>query len=103
MIPVKEIASLMNSHLTALLQHLKTAGQSAATEPQVTFTRDELNMLIRALTAYTAAPAASLIITDCESGAVSHAINYGWSEEEKQRTEQQGGQYIPLFRHDISD
>lgn len=99
MIPVKEIASLMNSHLTALLQHLK----SAATESQVTFTRDELNMLIRALTAYTAAPAASLIITDCESGAVSHAINYGWSEEEKQRTEQQGGQYIPLFRHDISD
>nr|EKU5841971.1 hypothetical protein [Morganella morganii] len=88
----------MDSHLTALLQHLKTA-----TEPQVTFTRDELNMLIRALTAYTAAPAASLIITDCESGAVSHAINYGWSEEEKQRTEQQGGQYIPLFRHDISD
>lgn len=99
MIPVKEITSLMDSHLTVLLQHLKTA----ATEPQVTFTRDELNMLIRALTAYTAAPAASLIITDCESGAVSHAINYGWSEEEKQRTEQQGGQYIPLFRHDISD
>ncbi|WP_241771902.1 hypothetical protein [Morganella morganii] len=99
MIPVKEITSLMDSHLTALLQHLKTA----ATEPQVTFTRDELNMLIRVLTAYTAAPAASLIITDCESGAVSHAINYGWSEEEKQRTEQQGGQYIPLFRHDISD
>lgn len=99
MIPVKEITSLMDSHLTVLLQHLKTA----ATEPQVTFTRDELNMLIRVLTAYTAAPAASLIITDCESGAVSHAINYGWSEEEKQRTEQQGGQYIPLFRHDISD
>lgn len=92
----------MDKHLNTLLQHLKTTGQSATHELQVTVTRGELNMLIRALTAYTAAPAASLIITDCESGAVCHAINYGWSEEEKQRTEQQGGQYIPLFRHDIS-
>ncbi|MGJ7086640.1 hypothetical protein [Morganella morganii] len=81
----------MNHSLTMLLQRLQTTVPAS----QVTFTRDELNILIRA-------PAASLIITTRDSGAVSHAINYGWSEEEKQLTEQQGGQYIPLFRHDIS-
>ncbi|HIH4846576.1 TPA: hypothetical protein ACYSAQ_000785 [Morganella morganii] len=88
----------MNHSLTMLLQRLQTTVPAS----QVTFTRDELNILIRALSAYTATPAASLIITTRDSGAVSHAINYGWSEEEKQQTEQQGGQYIPLFRHDIS-
>ncbi|MBW5406645.1 hypothetical protein ACISK3_06555 [Morganella morganii] len=93
----------MDNHLTTLLQRLQTAGQPGSSVLQVTFTCNELNMLIRVLSAHTAAPAASLIITTRESGAVSHAINYGWSEEEKQRTEQQGGQYIPLFRHNISD
>lgn len=93
----------MDNHLTTLLQRLQTAGLHGSSVPQVTFTRDELNTLIRVLSAHTEAPAASLIITTRESGAVSHGINYGWSEEERQRTEQQGGQYIPLFRHDISD
>ncbi|HGU9769115.1 TPA: hypothetical protein ACNFOQ_000632 [Morganella morganii] len=88
----------MNHSLTMLLGRLRTTAPAS----QVTFTRDELNILIRALSAYTATPAASLIITTRDSGAVSRAINYGWSEEEKQLTEQQGGQYIPLFRHDIS-
>ncbi len=88
----------MNHSLTMLLRRLQTTAPAS----QVTFTRDELNILIRALSAYTATPAASLIITTRDSGAVSRAINYGWSEEEKQLTEQQGGQYIPLFRHDIS-
>ncbi|WP_025153264.1 hypothetical protein [Morganella morganii] len=88
----------MDDNLTILLQRL----QNTAPESQVTFTRDELNILIRALSAYTAIPAASLIVTTRDSGAVSRVINYGWSEEEKQQTEQQGGQYIPLFRHDLS-
>lgn len=88
----------MNHSLTMLLRRLQTTAPAS----QVTFTRDELNILIRALSAYTATPAASLIITTRDSGAVSRAINYGWSEDEKQLTEQQGGQYIPLFRHDIS-
>ncbi|EPL8092416.1 hypothetical protein PN925_000052 [Morganella morganii] len=88
----------MDHSLIMLLERLQTTTSVS----QVTFTRDELNILVRALSAYTATPAASLIITTRDSGAVSHAINYGWSEEEKQQTEQQGGQYIPLFRHDIS-
>ncbi|MEY1423792.1 hypothetical protein [Morganella morganii] len=88
----------MDHSLIMLLARLQTTTSVS----QVTFTRDELNILVRALSAYTATPAASLIITTRDSGAVSHAINYGWSEEEKQQTEQQGGQYIPLFRHDIS-
>lgn len=88
----------MDHSLIMLLERLQTTTSVS----QVTFTRDELNILVRALSAYTAKPAASLIITTRDSGAVSHAINYGWSEEEKQQTEQQGGQYIPLFRHDIS-
>ena len=88
----------MDHSLIMLLERLQTTTSVS----QVTFTRDELNILVRALSAYTATPAASLIIPTRDSGAVSHAINYGWSEEEKQQTEQQGGQYIPLFRHDIS-
>lgn len=88
----------MDHSLIMLLERLQTTTSVS----QVTFTRDELNILVRALSAYTAIPAASLIITTRDSGAVSHAIHYGWSEEEKQQTEQQGGQYIPLFRHDIS-
>ncbi|EPU3934446.1 hypothetical protein [Morganella morganii] len=89
----------MDDHLVILLQRLQTT----APESQVMFTRDELNILIRALSAYTATPAASLIVTLRDSGAVSRAVNYGWNKEEKQQTEQQGGQYIPLFRHDLSD
>lgn len=48
----------MNHSLTMLLQRLQTTVPAS----QVTFTRDELNILIRVLSAYTAAPAASLII-----------------------------------------
>ena len=63
MMPVKGTAR-MNHSLTMLLQRLQTTVPAS----QVTFTRDELNILIRVLSAYTATPAASLIITTRDSG-----------------------------------
>lgn len=90
---------------TTLLQRLQTAAEKmdAGFSP-VLFTRNELTELAHALSVVSAKPAAALIITTCESGAVSHAINYGWNTDDKQHTEQQGGRYIALFRHDtVSD
>ncbi|HCM61542.1 MAG TPA: hypothetical protein DIT05_03210 [Morganella sp. (in: Bacteria)] len=90
---------------TTLLQRLQSAAEKTDTGfSPVSFTRDELTELAHALSVTAAAPVAALIITTCESGAVSRAINYGWNAEDKQMTEQQGGDYIALYRHDsISD
>lgn len=91
----------MTDTMMTLLQRLQTATEKTdAGFSPVSFTRDELTELAHALSVTAAAPVAALIITTCESGAVSHAINYDWNADDKQLTEQQGGHYIALYRHD---
>ncbi|WP_413482501.1 hypothetical protein [Morganella psychrotolerans] len=86
---------------TTLLQRLQTAAEKTDTGfSPVSFTREELIQLVHALSVTAAAPVAALLITTCESGAVSHAIHYDWNADDKQLTEQQGGHYIALYRHD---